>query len=53
MPLFFGPWEPLRMTDNLKAGRKVWRKPELKSIKAGSAEAGSGSKGDAGAGKRS
>lgn len=41
------------MTNSPKSDRKVWRKPVLKSIEAGSAEAGSGSKGDAGAGKRS
>lgn len=46
-------WELSQMTNSPKTGRKVWRKPQLKSIQAGSAEAGSGSKGDVGAGKRS
>lgn len=46
-------WEPRLMTMGQKNERKVWRKPQLKSIEAGSAEAGSGGKGDSGAGKRS
>jgi len=41
------------MTKDPRTGRKAWRKPELKSIEAGSAEAGNGNKGDAGVGKRS
>lgn len=41
------------MATGQKTDRKVWRKPVLKSIEAGSAEAGSGTKGDSGAGKRS
>lgn len=45
--------EPSLMTNSPKSDRKAWRKPQLKSIEAGSAEAGSGGKGDSGAGKRS
>jgi len=45
--------EQVQMTNGRKLEKKAWRKPVLKSIEAGSAEAGTGNKGDSGAGKRS